>query len=254
MSGYDPMAEDYHWIVPDELLSGEAFTERHQDLLSSLPPGASILDCACGIGSEAIALARRGYRVQGSDASSGLVDRARQRAREAGVDVGFTACLWEQLPERLAGEHFDLVLCLGNSISHSPDREAMLRSLGAMREMLKDGGTLVVDSRNWEKLRRERPRFSTPDHVIERDGEKCVTLRLWSFPDRWEEPHAMDVALLFLDEDSGVTHRLHRIDYRPVPVGTLRDRLGEAGLTQAQTDYAEDADWYEVWAKRSDGA
>ena len=250
MSGYDPMAEDYHWIVPDELLSGEAFTERHQHLLSSLPPGASILDCACGIGSEAIALARRGYRVRGSDASSGLVERARARSTEAGLDVRFVACLWEELPERFAGERFDLVLCLGNSISHSPDRETMLKSLGAMREVLKDGGTLVVDSRNWEKLRRERPRFSTPERVIGRDGKKCVTLRLWSFPDRWEEPHAMDVALLFLEEDGGVTHRLHRIDYRPVPA----DRLGEAGLTQAQTDYAEDADWYEVWAKRSDGA
>ena len=254
MSGYDPMSEDYHWITPDELLFGDAFVERHQDLLASLPPDASILDCACGIGSDAIALASRGYAVHGTDASPGLVDQARIRAEEAGVEVRFAACRWEELPERFPDERFDLVLCLGNSISHSPDEGAMLRSLGAMRDVLKDGGTLVVDSRNWEKLRRERPRFSTPDRVMERDGKRCVTIRIWGFPDRWEEPHAMDVALLFLDEDGGVTHRLHKISYQPVRVETLRNRLEEAGLAHAQTDYAEDADWYEVWAQRPNGA
>ena len=253
MSSYDPMAEDYHWIVPDELLSGEAFTERHRDLLASLPPEASILDCACGIGSEAISLARQGYAVSGSDLSAGLVERARVRAQEAGVEVRFAACSWEELPQRFADERFDLVLCLGNSISHSPDPEAMQRSLGAMREVLKDGGMLVVDSRNWEKLRRERPRFTTPDRVIERGGKKCVTIRLWGFPERWEEPHAMDVALLLLEGDGSVTHRLHKIEYQPVRVGTLQDRLAEAGLTGVQTDYADDAEWYEVWAQRPDG-
>jgi 2-polyprenyl-3-methyl-5-hydroxy-6-metoxy-1,4-benzoquinol methylase len=72
-SDYDSIARDYHWLVPDELLSGDSFVERHRDLLGSLPRHALILDCACGIGLDAIVLARRGYRVCSSDASSALV-------------------------------------------------------------------------------------------------------------------------------------------------------------------------------------
>ena len=53
-SSYNSIARDYHWLVPDELLSGDSFVERHQDLLGSLPRHALILDCACGIGLDAM--------------------------------------------------------------------------------------------------------------------------------------------------------------------------------------------------------
>ena len=111
MSGeYDAMGGDYHWLVPDEMLAFDSFFERHRDLFGSLPPDASILDCACGIGTDAIGLVRRGYRVRGSDASEILVAEARKRAHAAGVEVPLAACSWEELPERF-DEHFDLTLC-----------------------------------------------------------------------------------------------------------------------------------------------
>lgn len=250
MSGYDTIAEDYHWLVPDELLSGEAFVERHADLLSALPTNAYILDCACGIGIDAIALARHGYEVRGSDASERLVAEARRRARQTGVEVPFVVCSWEELPERFGSERFDLVLCTGNSVSHSPGAGAMLRSFKAMREVLKNGGTLIVDSRNWEKLREQRPRVSVADHVVERDGTRCVPVYLWSFPACWEEPHVVDLALLFLDEEGGVTYRLHRLAYRPFRVAEVSGCLEEAGFAEVLTDYDRDADRYEVRARR----
>lgn len=243
------MGGDYHWLVPEEMLSFDSFFERHRDLFGSLPPDASILDCACGIGTDAIGLARRGYRVQGSDASETLVAEARKRVHAAGVEVPLAACSWEELPERF-DERFDLALCTGNAISHCLSEGAIMRSLIAMRNILKDGGLLVVDSRNWEKVLSERPGLEVADRVYVRNGARCIPMHLWSFPDRQDEPHGFEIVLLFLDEAGHITDRRYRLEYRPFRVRELLDLLAGAGFGEIWTNYAEDADRYEVRACR----
>jgi SAM-dependent methyltransferase len=128
---YDALALDYHWLVADQILAGESFLARHRSLVDSLSAGARILDCACGIGSAAIGLARRGYQVTASDASGSMVAEAERRAKVAVLDINFATCQWGDLPSRF-NDPFDLVLCVGNSISHAPSRCAASRALAAM--------------------------------------------------------------------------------------------------------------------------
>jgi 2-polyprenyl-3-methyl-5-hydroxy-6-metoxy-1,4-benzoquinol methylase len=47
---YDALASDYHWLYSDYVLSGEPFVNALTEILETLPPKATILDCACGIG------------------------------------------------------------------------------------------------------------------------------------------------------------------------------------------------------------
>lgn len=117
---YDPFAADYHWLYSDAVLTGEPFLQKHETLLNSLAPGASILDCSCGIGVHAIALARRGYDVYATDASPGMIAEARKRAQDAGVAVTFDARAWRDLPAHFNGR-FEVVFCGGNSIGHCKD-------------------------------------------------------------------------------------------------------------------------------------
>lgn len=52
-------------------------------------PGARVLDAGCGPGYFAIALAGRGYLVDGVDISPEMIERARSNAERAGVRVAF---------------------------------------------------------------------------------------------------------------------------------------------------------------------
>jgi SAM-dependent methyltransferase len=68
-----------------------------------------ILDVGCGTGRHAIELAQRGYSVTGVDLSPNMLDKAREKARKAGVDVDFKVADARKLP---FADEFDLVIMI----------------------------------------------------------------------------------------------------------------------------------------------
>ena len=52
-------------------------------------PGVTVLELGCGTGTNAIELARRHYRVTAVDLVEEAIQRARRKAREAGITVDF---------------------------------------------------------------------------------------------------------------------------------------------------------------------
>ena len=166
---YDAFAADYEWLFSDATLSADPRLEALKPILASFN-GPRILDCACGTGLLALALARSGYQVLGADASSGMVTRAQAHAAEQNLPVPFAVCAWEFLPMTIQ-QPVDLVICLGNALGHCRDESEMLRSLRGMRAVLREGGSLVIDSLNWEKVCADRVRF-TPYGLRERNGSQ----------------------------------------------------------------------------------
>jgi len=243
---YDSLAEDYDWLFSDRTLTGEPQVGELQPILERLPPGARILDSACGTGLVAFALARHGFRVRGTDASVGMITSSRRNATGAAIQVPFDPCRWEDLPGPI-DERFDLVLCGGNAIGHCRDEAEMLRSLRGLRRVLADGGLLVVDSRNWEKLRRERVRFTHFGQRL-RDGIRCVPVYVWTFPEEPTAPHTIDV-LLVLEQGGNITLRSYPITYYPFRYDELAARLTRAGFTDLETDFAADQATYHVVAR-----
>ena len=241
-SEYDAFAPDYHWLFSDYAATSEAFYQRYREVFESLPPDASILDCACGTGLQALALARQGYRVRGTDASGGMIEQARE-----GLAVRFDRASWEDLPRTLS-ERFDLAICCGNSIGHCRDEGEMTRSLRGIRDVLKEGSAAIVDSRNWEKVLAERPRFQALT-ARKRGGVRCLPLYVWSLPDKWGEPVVIEIVLIF-EEGDRTSCRSHRFTYYPFRVGELIARLKAAGFIEVETDYSETKDLYSVTACR----
>src|SRR5262245_2104355 len=93
-SFYDELASLYHLIYPnwDESILRQAgqLTEIIRDRWGA--SARSILDVSCGIGTQAIGLAKLGFVVTASDLSTGAISRAKHEAQHRNASVDFSVC------------------------------------------------------------------------------------------------------------------------------------------------------------------
>lgn len=106
-----------------------------------------VLDLGCGEGAWLLRTltAHPGARAEGVDVSAGALERARERAEEAGVAERLTLRLAEGAAFR-AQEPFDVVLCVGASHAFG----GLLPTLAAAREHLAPGGVALVGDAYWQ--------------------------------------------------------------------------------------------------------
>lgn len=98
--------------------------------LADTPPGRA-LDLGCGTGTNAITLARRGWRVTAVDFSPRAILTARRKARKAGVDVEFLLTDVTRL-ESLQGP-YDFALDIGCLLGLKPEeRRRYVRELARL--------------------------------------------------------------------------------------------------------------------------
>ena len=245
---YDGLAADYHWLLSDDVLSGVDFLRLYGDVIDTIPPEAAVLDCSCGVGADAVALARMGFQVWATDASAGMAEQARRRVALAGEDIPVSVCRWDRLPAAF-GRRFAAVFCVGNSLPHAMGADAMAAALAGMNAVLEPGGVLVVNSRDWALLRRERPRITAARQVVSRDGARCSSLYFWTLPPAWDEPHVADIVLL-LERDGAVESRHHEIRFVPFSREELEARVRAAGFDQVRID-DQGGDRYRLCARKS---
>ena len=245
---YDTLAADYDWLFDDDTLAHGAAINHPATarLLERTPHASLVLDAACGTGVNAAALARRGYRVWAADGSSAMAAVAAARFRSEHLDIPVVRSLWADLPA-VVGGRFDVVLCIGNSLVHAAGRDAMIGALTGLREMVRPGGHVVVDSRNWEKLHVERRIVQLANSVVTRHGRRCIVLYAWEIPDRLDAEHVAHIVFIF-EDGSRIDPHEYRIGFYPITVGELRGRLEGAGFREVDTDYDEARDRYAITA------
>jgi len=130
------MAGDFGKIAKVNVREAEDFVSR-----LDVPPGAQVLDLACGTGNLAIPLARRGASVIGVDIAPNLLEQARERAAAEGLDICFEEGDAEQLPYPDAT--FDAVVTMfGAMFAPQPERV-----VAECARVLKPGGLLAMA--NW---------------------------------------------------------------------------------------------------------
>lgn len=247
---YDTLAPVYDWLVPDALLAPEGSVAAFAEIVDALDSGARVLDCAAGTGLLAVGLALRGFEVVASDASGAMIERTRALAKTHRVQLQAVKCSWSELERRDWEQTFDAVFCVGNSLTHAAGRTCRRAALAAMRGVLRDGGLLIVTSRNWEQLRAERPRLHVTDRLIERDDHHGLIIHAWTIPDSWDEPHHLDLAVAILDKTGEVTTRAERLAFSPFTHQTLDADIRAAGMTPISSTFATNTDRYIVSARR----
>ena len=102
-----------------------------------------VLDVGCGGGLLSEAMARRGARVTGIDASDGAIRTATAHAAEQALEINYQAVTAEEFAET-GKEQFDIITCM-ELLEHVPDPHSLL---SACTRMLKPGGDLFLATLN----------------------------------------------------------------------------------------------------------
>jgi glycine/sarcosine N-methyltransferase len=178
---YDALARTYHRIYTDWERSMLA-QGRTLDALLRQELGDRdhrLLDCAAGIGTQLLGLARHGHQVVGTDISAGALRRARSEARRQGLTAPLAVGDMLRLP--YADESFDAVICADNAIAHLLADGDLARALNQMRRVLRPRGLVVLTLRDYDRLSRERPAV-LPTHLSPGEDGLVVTVPLceWS--------------------------------------------------------------------------
>jgi 2-polyprenyl-3-methyl-5-hydroxy-6-metoxy-1,4-benzoquinol methylase len=108
--------------------------------------GARLLDAGCGAGGHAIELARRGYNVTGLDMSAQLIAEAQRHISDPALSVSFTV---GDILALAPSTQDDGILCRGvlNDLLDEASRE---EAFYAFARVLRPGGVLILDVREWE--------------------------------------------------------------------------------------------------------
>lgn len=143
----DTWSEDFFegpWIDLHLSLRSPSDTQREADSIVSLiepEPGSRIADVPCGPGDHTLELARRGHRVTGVDRCEELLDHARRRAREAGLQAEFVC---GDMRSHRSPQPFDALICMWGSFGYF-DEAGDRAQLETFRAMLRPGGRLLLD-------------------------------------------------------------------------------------------------------------
>jgi SAM-dependent methyltransferase len=174
---YDAFSNQYDYFVnwPQRLQYELPFIERELQAAGA----RRVLDVACGTGQHALALAAAGYAVTGTDLSTAMVERARAHAREAGHAAQFVVAGFGQLRECLEGD-FDALLCLGNSLPHVLTEAALQATLADFAAVLRPGGLVFIQSRNFDAVMQARARWIGPQGHTDADRD-YLFVRFYDF-------------------------------------------------------------------------
>ncbi|WP_028775986.1 class I SAM-dependent methyltransferase [Shimazuella kribbensis] len=241
---YDEMADDYHLIYSDwkkaVLRQGEVLSEF---ILSKFgnknPEQLSLLDCSCGIGTQAIGLAKKGFKVTATDLSLKSVSRAKREAALFQVNIDFGRADFRSLAKSIAGK-FDVVLSADNAIPHLLTDEDLLSASQNLKDKLQGNGLLVLTIRDYDSIVKSKP-VSTQPRIFE-DG-RVITFQVWDWS---EKRNIYAINHFIMKEVDGQWLTKHtKTTYRALLRQELCDILNKIGLFDVKWHMPEETGFYQ---------
>lgn len=142
---------------------------------------STVLDAACGIGTQSIGLAELGYKVTGSDLSSGAIKLAQEEAQARDLPIDFSVVDMRQAWENHQRQ-FDIVLACDNSVPHLLNEEEILQAFKGFFLSIKEGGGCLISVRDYDLLEREdqESRF-VPRQIHHTNRGQIIIFDIWDF-------------------------------------------------------------------------
>ena len=232
---YDQLATQYDKLFQD----WRAATQEQAVILDGLfseygfDRDARILDCACGIGTQAIGLAGLGYSVTASDISGGELAEAAKRAAEAQVELCLKRADFCALEDTF-NEAFDIVIAMDNALPHMLTLDALETAVRSIMGRVAAGGVFVASIRDYDALLENRPPYSPP--YIHRTGAgQRVSFQTWD----WEGDRYRLTQYIIDDEETLQVSKF-QCEYRATRRAELTALLTACGCGEVVWKFPEE--------------
>ena len=230
---YDKLFLDWHTATQEQaVILNKLFNEY------GFNREAHILDCACGIGTQAVGLAALGYHVTASDISDRELAEARTRAKEHGVSIRFEHADFCALSDTFA-ELFDIVIAMDNALPHMLSKEALERAVRSIAGRIRPGGIFAASIRDYDSLLSEKPPYSPP-YIHKTPKGRRVSFQTWD----WHGDN-YHLTQYIIDDEETLQISKCECDYRAARREELKKMLLDGGCSEAVWKFPEETGFYQ---------
>lgn len=239
-SFYDNLATHYDKLFLDWQIT----TQEQAAILDKLfknngfDKTAHILDCACGIGTQAIGLAAMGYDITASDISEGALAEARKRAAKNHLQIPFVNSDFCALSETFASQ-FDVIIAMDNALPHMLTRDALGSAIKSITSQIADGGMFVASIRDYDALLMDKPPYSPP-YIHETSNGQRVSFQTW----KWNGDNYRLIQYIVNDEDALQISKFE-CEYRATRREEMTELLIANGCSEVAWLFPEETDFYQ---------
>src|SRR2546421_9385741 len=232
---YDDLAEYYdlifeHWDA-SMARQGAALEQLiRAELGPTGPDPVRVLDVACGIGTQALPLALRGFQVTARDISARAVARLGREAEARGLVIDAGVADMRHVAASVTGP-FDVVLTFDNSLPHLLTDADIVVALRECHKTLRRSGLLLCSVRDYDAV----PRGEAAVHPY---GERRRGGDVYRLRQEWTWDSTTRYQLHFVVEQVGAAGPVTLLEaatrYYAVSIARLLALMGEAGFTDCR--------------------
>ena len=212
----------------------------------------TIHDCSIGTGQMTIPLAILGYQVSGSDISQNMLKKCGTNCKHYNVNIPLTQCDFMNLSSYVEGT-YDCVISTGNSLAHV-DNNGVLRTLSEMDKLVKRGGFIYFDLRNWDLILKNHQRFYFYNPVF-KDGKRINLFQVWDY--NLDGTITFNLIYSFEENNHIVEKKKSSVYYFPISKKTITDELKRLGYSIVwekpfpdREENIDECNWYQILAKK----
>ena len=191
----------------------------------------SILDAACGVGTQTIGLAQKGYKLTASDISAGEIEKAQLEASNRNLDIVFGVVDMRNL-QKVHQTKFDLVIACDNAVPHLLSDDEIRQAFEQFHQISTEQGGCIISVRDYDAIERGgRKLYPRQVHAVPQG--KIIVFDCWEFDGDY-----YDITMYIVEDTGDITAKTNVIRggrYYCVSISKLEKLMKEAGFQTVVT-------------------
>ena len=232
-SQYDKLFLDWNSTMHEQaLILDKIFRDNGFDKT------AQILDCACGIGTQAIGLGLLSYNVTASDISDAEIAQAKKRALDNNVNINFKHADFCALSKAFQ-KKFDIVIAMDNALPHMLSEDALEASVESISNQIVEGGMFVASIRDYDELLINKPPYSPP-YIYKTNKGQRVSFQTWD----WNGERYKLIQYI-IDDEEDLKISKFECEYRATKREELTNLLLSKGFNRVEWKFQKETGFYQ---------